>query len=482
MSFKQFLRILRARKRTVLWTVLAFLLVAGALSVLPPKRYTASASVIVDFKATDPVMGAMMPVQYVPGYMATQVDIIQSHAVALKVVKAMRLGEIAAIRQQYQDDSNGRGRFEDWLADLLLKRLDVKPSRESSVVEISYSSPDPKFAATLANAFAQGYIEQNLELKMFPAQKTAVWFDLQIQELRKNLQEAQAKVLQAQQEKGLVAVDERFDVENARLTEITNQLVQAQTAVYDNQSRAKQLKEFLAQDKNPESLPEVLASPLINSLKQQLALSEAKLNQVDAQVGRNHPEYQRLLAEVEGSKARLKDEIKAVYTGILNAAHVAESREADLRGAVQRQKTRLLDLNRSRDEIAVLVKELDNAQRAYEAAGARHTQSTLEGRNDQVNISVLSVASEPLRASFPRFEINLPVGLILGLFFGVTFAVLRETLDRRVRAKEDIQSALALPVLGVLHDAGEKKAWSAGRGWPLVKKLWPWPLAKAQAA
>src|SRR5215831_50697 len=477
MSFKQFLRILRARKRTVLWTVLAFLLVAVALSVVPPKRYTASASVIVDFKAADPVMGAIMPVQYVPGYMATQVDIIQSHAVALKVVKAMRLSEIAAIQRQYQEDSNGRGRFEDWLADLLLKRLDVKPSRESSVVEISYSSPDPKFAATLANAFAQAYIDQNLELKMFPAQKTAVWFNHQIQELRKNLQEAQAKVLQAQQEKGLVAVDERFDVENARLTEVTNQLVQAQTQVYDNQSRAKQLKEFLAQDKNPEFLPEVLASPLINSLKQQLALSEAKLNQVDAQVGRNHPEYQRLLAEVVGLKAKLKDEIRAVYTGILNAARIAESREADLRGAVQRQKTRLLDLNRSRDEIAVLVKELDNAQRAYEAAGARHTQSTLEGRNDQVNISVLSAASEPLRASFPRLEINLPVGLILGLFFGVTFAVLRETLDRRVRAQEDIQGALGLPVLGVLDDDAPNRGWTTGRLWPLAKKLL-WPVAK----
>src|SRR5262249_32570657 len=150
-----------------------------------PKRYTASATVIVDFKAADPVMGVLMPAQFIPGYMATQVDIIQSRAVALKVVKALNLGDIPAIRRQHLEDSDGRGRFEDWLADLLLKRLDVKPSRESSVIEISYSNPDPKFAATMANAFAQAYIEQNLELKMFPAQKTSVWFDQQILELKK---------------------------------------------------------------------------------------------------------------------------------------------------------------------------------------------------------------------------------------------------------------------------------------------------------
>src|SRR5262249_4501031 len=100
--------------------------------------------------------------------------------------------------------------------------------------------------------------------------------------------------------------------------------------------------------------------------------------------------------------------------------------------------------------------------------------------NDQVNISVLSAASEPLRASFPRLEINLPVGLILGLFFGITLGVLRETLDRRVRAQEDIQGAVGLPVLGILDDgARNRRWWTTRRLWPLAKKLWP--VAKVQA-
>jgi succinoglycan biosynthesis transport protein ExoP len=475
MTFRQFLRIIRARKRAVLATLVAFLVLAIALTLLLPKRYTASASVLVDFKAVDPVLGNYMPAHAVPGYVATQVDIIQSRAVALKVVNALRLADNAAIRQQYLDDSGGRGRFEDWLADLLLKKLDVRPSRESSVVEISYSSPDPKFAAAMANAFAQAYIDENLDLKMFPAQKTAIWFDKQMGELRKNLERAQARVLQYQQDKGIVAVDERLDVESARLSELTNELVRSQTAVYDNQSRANQLNEFLVQNKNPDSLPEVLASPLINTLKSQLALSEAKLNQLGAQLGRGHPEYQRVEAEVEGLRRKLTEEIKAVYTGITNSARIAQAREAEQRAAVQRQKTRLLELNRGRDEMSVLVKELDNAYRAFEAAGARYTQSTLEGRNDQLNISILSLAAEPAHASFPRFGLNITIGILLGAFIGIAVAVFRETLDRRVRTPQDLVDALQIAVLGVLHDNSEKTSWWAR------KKPWVWARTRSPA-
>jgi len=468
MTFRQFLRIIRARKLVVLASLALFVAVALALTLLLPKRYSASASVLVDFKAVDPVLGNYMPAQAVPGYVATQVDIIQSRAVALKVVKALRLSDNAAIHQQYLDDTGGRGQMQDWLADLLLKKLDVRPSRESSVVEISYSSPDPKFAAAMANAFAQAYIEENLDLKMFPAQKTAIWFDKQKAELRSNLEQAQAKVLQYQKDKGIVAVDERLDVETTRLSELTNELVRAQAAAYDYQSRADQLSEFLAQNKNPESLPEVLASPLINSLKSQLALSEAKLNQLGAQLGHGHPEYQRVEAEVEGSKRKLTEEIKAVYTGINNSARVAQAREAEQRAAVQRQKARLLELNRGRDEMTVLVKDLENAQRAFEAAGSRYTQSTLEGRNDQVNISILSPAAEPTRASFPRLGLNLMIGVLFGVFFGVSLAVFMEMFDRRVRSAQDLSEVLQIPALGMLRDSHEKPSWWARR------KRWAW--------
>src|SRR5204863_5423147 len=120
------------------------------------------------------------------------------------------------------------------------RKLDVKPSRESSLVEVIYSNPNPDFAAAAANAFARAYIETNLELKVAPARETAVWFDVQLKQLRDQFEEAQTRLSKYQKEKGITSTDQRLDVESARLAEISSQLVQVQAQAYESASRQKQ--------------------------------------------------------------------------------------------------------------------------------------------------------------------------------------------------------------------------------------------------
>jgi len=115
----------------------------------------------------------------------------------------------------------GKGRLEIWLADLLQKKLEVKPSRESNVISVSYKAVDPGFAAAVANAFTQAYIETNIELKVAPARQYAQWFGEQGKSLRDNLEKAQAKLSAYQQEHGIVAIDERLDNETAKLNELS---------------------------------------------------------------------------------------------------------------------------------------------------------------------------------------------------------------------------------------------------------------------
>jgi succinoglycan biosynthesis transport protein ExoP len=99
MSFGHFLLILRARWKVAVLTVLAVFLATLAASLLLPKKYTATTSLVVDFKGMDPVLGIILPAQLMPGYMATQVDIIQIHKVAVDVVNALRLTASPAARE-----------------------------------------------------------------------------------------------------------------------------------------------------------------------------------------------------------------------------------------------------------------------------------------------------------------------------------------------------------------------------------------------
>jgi succinoglycan biosynthesis transport protein ExoP len=464
MSFAQLFGILLARWKVMAVTFLAVVGVAFTLTLVLPKKYTAVTSIVVDFKGQDSILGLLMPSQMLPGYMATQVDILTSHKVALEAVKALHITESPFLKEQFKEETEGKGTIEDWMAAILLKNIDVKPSRESSVVDVSFTASDPNFAALVANAWADAYQRTNLELKVEPAKQNAAWFEDKLKVLRANLEKTTGDLNKYQQHKGIVATDDRLDVEMAKLNEMTQQLVTAQTARSDAMSRQRQLRDFLARGANPDTLPDVLANGLIQNLKGQLAQSEARLDQISSQLGRNHPEVQRLDADIKKQRQKLKDEIIVVATSITNLEAIAQQRENQLREQVAEQKTKLLRFNQGRDEMSVLMKEVEAAQRAYDAASARFTQTTLESQAEQTNIAVLNRAIPPLKHSFPNTFVSMVAGIIVGALLALAMALGLELLDRRVRSPEDLAASLEARVLGVL-DGGRATIKTRRRWW-----------------
>jgi uncharacterized protein involved in exopolysaccharide biosynthesis len=165
MNLTQFLHVLRARKGIVLMVLLVTVVATTIVSLVLPKTYKATASILLNYKGVDPVTGLTMPGQLMPGYMATQTDIIGSKNVALRVIDRLGLATNPTVIQQFNDSTEGKGTVRDWLADLLLKKLEIVPSRESSVVEISFKGNDPAFVAVVANTFADEYQKISVALK-----------------------------------------------------------------------------------------------------------------------------------------------------------------------------------------------------------------------------------------------------------------------------------------------------------------------------
>ena len=119
MTLQQFLLILRARARIALYVFLGTVLTTLVVSLIMPKQYTASTAVVIDVKSPDPVAGMVLPGLMTPGYMATQVDIINSDRVAQRVVRMLKLDENPTIKEQWQDDTEGKGSIAAWLGKLL---------------------------------------------------------------------------------------------------------------------------------------------------------------------------------------------------------------------------------------------------------------------------------------------------------------------------------------------------------------------------
>ena len=332
--------------------------------------------------------------------------------------------------------TKGKGSINQWLGDLLLSKLDVEPSRESSVISIAFTGTDPQFAALMANAFAKSYIDTSLELRLVPARQTAAWFDQQITQLRANLDKAQQKLTVYQREKGIVESDERLDVETRRLSETAGQMVAAQSAAFEASSRARDSR----------SMPEVFNNPTVQTLKGLLAQSEAKLADLAERVGTNHPEYQRVRAEVNSYKVKLANELSTASKGVGAGATAARQRLNEMDGAFANQKARVLGMKQKREESTLLARDLENAQRIYDSALQRYGQSRMEAQSTQTDIAVLNAAVPPLKPSKPRVFVNVLLSMFLGTLLGVGIGFLVELLDRRVRSGQDIAAGLEIPV------------------------------------
>ena len=446
MNARQFMFILLARRKLILGILAATVLLTLAVNLVQSSTYKATASVLLNYKGVDPLTGVTTPGQLLPGYMATQIDIIGSKHVALRVVDSLKLASSPAAREQFMAAADGRGDVRDWLADLLRRKLDILPSRESSVVDISFSGADPQFAAVVANAFAEEYQRASVGLKTEPMKKTASYFGEQTRQLRDNVETAQSRLSKYQQQKGIVSLDNnRIDIELSRLNDLSAQLVATQSAVMEAASRQQ------VANSTGGASPDVANNGLIQSLRISLAAAEGRFADISQRLARNHPQYQAGQAELARLRSELQAAMGTVAQSVGSNATVLRQREQALREALAQQHTRVLELNRTRDELGVLIKDLDSAQRAFDAASARAFQTRIEAQSEQSDIAILNPAVAPLEPSGPRVLLNTLAAFIIGTVLGVTAALARELQRRPVRSGDDLLALDTVPLLGTIN-------------------------------
>jgi chain length determinant protein EpsF len=455
MTIPQFLSILRARWLVACVIFSAVVVASIGLLFILPKRYTSTASIVVDSKVDPVAAGVGLSEAVMASYINTQSDVITSERVAKKVVKAVGLDRIPEFQEAWKERTHGEGDIDTWLARYLLSGKKVtagapasaSTTRQTNVIEISVKWSDPKTAATIANSFAQNFIETNIELKVEPAKQYAVWFDQRSAALRAELEQKQKRLSDFQNASGIVATDEKLDVENARLTELSTQLVAVQSQRQDSQSRQRQ-----AAGDN-EYLPEVLQSPLIATLKDALTAADAKRTEVAGRLGKNHPDYKASEAEVVSLRARIAAETNKIVASLGSTTQVNLRRENDIRLALESQKKRVMDLKHDHDEAAILQSDVVTAQRDLDAVSQRLALSNLESLAQQTNVVLLSTATPPLDPSSPKAMVLVAGGVFLGGVLGIGAVLLLEMRDKRFRDEAGLVGLLGVPVLGRIGNA-----------------------------
>jgi polysaccharide biosynthesis transport protein len=320
-NLKLFLRVIKARLWIIVLILVGTLATTAVVTMNTPARYTAVTSMVLDFQSRGPFDQLGIPRQLATGYLATQVDIIRSRSVALKVVDSLSPASKAAAVAAFLDPEDavaGVNVVRPRLAGELLDNLVIRPSGDSQVLNLEFTSPDAQLSAAIADAFAQAYIDVSLELQVEPARRNARWFEGQLKDFRARLEEKQRLLTAFQREKGIVSIDERLDVENRRFQELSSAVVEAQTNRYDVESRqlGQRHPEYLRAIERERSVQASLNRQKQRVLEIQQQRDELSLLARDVENARNT--YDQALQQF--SQTNMQSQFNGTNIAVLNKA------------------------------------------------------------------------------------------------------------------------------------------------------------------
>ena len=441
MSPTRFFTILRRH----LWHILLAALVCGGTTALLvkdlPAQYKATSQVIIDINASTSGTGADLSPFIIDKYIATQVDILSSQAVALRVVDQMGFaGAPAAPDADPRVKANAKT-MREAIATSLRQRIDVKPGRDSSVLTITATATDPVEARDLANAWANNYLAETIEMRVNPARQSSAFLREESEQLRKTLEAAQSKVAAFQRQNGLTTSDERLDVESVRLAELTSELTRTEAARIDASNR-RSVADDAARRSAGVDLPAVQQDVLVQTLRSTIATLEGRRRERASVLGENHPELLKIGEELDSAQAQLREAAASMTRGIKLTQRITTQREAELATAVERQRVKVMELREVRDKLALLQRDQDSARKAYDELLQRMNAQTLESRSTLTSASLLSEASLPPEPWKLMSYLKVVAAALLAVVLTAGLAIVWDLVAPRVQGRVDLEEVV----------------------------------------
>jgi polysaccharide biosynthesis transport protein len=440
LSATQILVILRFYWKITLLIGVSITAVAAFGIKLLPKTFTATATLIIDSTRKDPLAAVGVPENEMPSYIATQMELILSPIVLLPAVDRLKLTTDPQFLAGYRgDDEAGR---REYAARNLAGALQVDIGRGGQLLYITASAKYPWRAAELANGVTDVYLEEERRRANEPAAERARRYSEEVTELRAKVATAQNNLAAFRQQRGITELgnnNENADNETQALSTLEQHLLEAQ-----NQRRSLEARSAGQQL----SADEALASPAIQQLKTQLSTQQTQLVQLTTTHGPQHPKVLELKSQLALTKRQLDDELHTISDNVTNDLVRARDLETRYARAAADQRAKVLHLRALQGEGAKLELELESAQSVYKRALDGFDQIAFASASNNANVSLLSRAPPPFKASKPNKNKLLMGACVVALLLALGVPLGYELLfARKLRCRDDIERAFALPVL-----------------------------------
>jgi polysaccharide biosynthesis transport protein len=448
-SVSQILVILLRRAWIVVLALLTTVIVAGGVLLFVPGRYDATATASIDPGNLDPLseggtgLGAMGLIQ------GNIISLVTSQRVSVDVVKRLNLTDNPAVQANFRKSpSFGRESIEEWMADGLVRNVDPKFLLGTNVLAIKYKSGDPNQAALITNAFLAATIDGSVAMKAAEADQTARWFAPQLDELRKELEDARTALRAFQSKANMVAPGLGADKETNQYVAIGSELASARAGLTALQSRLTSGSTDLSNDPSDPDLQ------MLSGFKEKLSSAEAELAASKGVIGSNNPKMLAQQANMATLRKQIADATDRMLVHLKDRIATVQTQIASLEQEQEQAQKSLIDVQAQRDRLAQLQHDVEFRADQLNGRERAAEQAKLKSKLTFSDMTVLDKAYPPVDPAFPKPFVVLPVGIAAGLALGLILALLAEAADRRVRFPVDLEHAAPAPFLGELVSAG----------------------------
>ena len=457
------------RKRWPFVALSTILGVAGAFvyTYRQPRIYEANCQIIIETIAPQ-ILQVKDAIEMGTGtgfgtkeFFETQYRIIQSTQVAQRVADKLGLSHDPDYANLAPKGPGGDGLS---LGRALSRQVSVKPVKDTRVSQIIIRDGKPERAAVLANAFAETYIESNLDYKLEGSRAANAWLSEQEVELRKKLEDSELALFRFKKDRGLLDIDlgQKQNMSEQILRTLNEKLADLRMKRIELESTRK-LVETANDESAKESVPMIQLSESLTHLRENFL--EFARNQADlaGKYGPEHPRIKIIEAQMEAVRKAYRHEIDTNLRTFENSYQAVVATEKSLMSMMEKEKLNAIELSKLGVAYKPFERTAEENAKVYELIAKRQKEIDLTGLLRSNNVRVLERAVVPGSPASPKPMQNLLIALMCGLGLGIGLAFAIELLDNTIKTQVDVETLLGVPVLGLIPIIGQGKLDAKGK-------------------
>jgi capsular exopolysaccharide synthesis family protein len=371
------------------------------------------------------------------------------------------------------------------LTKILEKIVNINQKRGLDITEIEVQSPSSIEASLIANVYARAYLSYNIDYSRRELTNIKNFLEEEKSKKITDLSNSEAALQDYQQKGGVIFLDEQA---RNLVERVSSFEAEKNAADVELKSKQKAYDEFKSElnkiDIGVSNYVEgQINQPYIQELEKKIAelevqkqidlsipmepkLKERITNDYDKKINPLQKSYDERINIIRtglvANTPQQKLEVSQKFLEVNIDIQATKTKLNSLSKLLQKYESEFTKLPSQSIELARLERQRKSNEKLYLALEEKYQEALINERAQLGNVNIVDKASVPTKPSKPNRSLILVIGTILGFMLGISFAFLRNYLDRSIKSPEEIEnkgvSVLAwIPSIEELKELGSSQ-------------------------